>query len=36
VPQQDAGSLEDELEATTVEEPEPVVEERTEQEEARR
>ena len=36
VPQEDAGSLDDELEATTVEEPEPVVEERTEQEEARR
>jgi hypothetical protein len=36
VPQEDAGSFEDELEATTVEEPEPVVEDRTEQEEARR
>ena len=36
VPEEDAGSLEDELEATTVEEPEPVVQERTEQEEARR
>jgi preprotein translocase subunit YajC len=36
VPQEDAESFEDELEATTVEEPEPVVEERTEQEEARR
>ena len=36
VPQEDAGSLDDELEGTTVEEPEPVVEERTEQEEARR
>jgi len=36
VPEEDAGALEDELEATTVKEPEPVVEERTEQEEARR
>ena len=36
VPEEDAGPLEEALEATTVEEPEPVVEERTEQEEARR
>ena len=36
VPPEDAGSVEDELDATTVDEPEPVVEEQTEQEEARR
>jgi preprotein translocase subunit YajC len=36
VPEEDAGSLGDGLEATTIEEPEPVVDERTEQEEARR
>jgi preprotein translocase subunit YajC len=36
VPQEDAGSFEDDLEATTAEEPESVIEERTEQEEARR